>query len=192
MKRMCWVGYFTLAVLLSSQHSLASTFFYFTSSPQSWIGQGQTQMYTTVTASVTYNLGAYSDSVHFAGGGGFGLTIVGPNLSLPVVGMNSNATRWPFQGSGPGMDFTGPGRGNNTLTGYFNVLQAEYDASGQVAAFAVDFLQYDEGIATWWNSGSIRYNSPIAIPEPSTALLVALALLGIGGGILLRRLPGAL
>jgi hypothetical protein len=63
------------------------------------------------------------------------------------------------------MAFTGPGRANNTLTGYFNVLQAVY-TNGQPAAFAVDFLQYDEGNLTWWNRGSIRYNSDIPAPGP--------------------------
>jgi hypothetical protein len=106
--------------------------------------------------------------VHF-GAGGYELTIVSPGLALPTVGMYPDATRWPFMGSGAGMAFTGFGRGNNTLTGWFNVLEANYDATGQVSAFAVDFLQYDEGIQSWWNQGSIRYNSQIPVPEPSDA-----------------------
>jgi hypothetical protein len=179
MKRLFCFCCLTLAVVLPKQTLHAATAFYFTSSPQSWIGQGLTQTSTNVSASVTYNLGAYSDSVHFGTAGDFGLTIVGPGLTLPSVGFYTNATRWPFQGSGPGLDFTGPGRGNNTLTGYFNVLQADYDTNGQVASFAVDFMQYDEGFSAWWNKGSVRYNSNIAIPEPSTTVLVLVGLLAI-------------
>jgi hypothetical protein len=72
------------------------------------------------------------------------------------------------------MAFTAPGRGDNTLTGYFNVLQAVYDTNGQVVSFAVDFLQYDEGGLSAWNMGSIRYDS--TIPEPSSILLTAFGL----------------
>jgi len=75
-------------------------------------------------------------------------------------------------GAGPGMAFTAPGRGNNTLSGWFNVLQADYQTNGQVAAFAVDFVQYDETIVTRWNRGSIRYNSHIPVPGPAPAMLM--------------------
>jgi hypothetical protein len=64
------------------------------------------------------------------------------------------------------MNFTSPGRGDNMLTGWFNVLQADYDQTGQIAAFAVDFVQYDETTVTRWNQGSIRFNSDIPAPGP--------------------------
>ncbi len=177
MKRILLRGILVVAAGLLVQAARADTFFYFASSPSSWIGQGQTLTLTSgFYATRTYDLGAYTDSVHL-GAGGYELTIVGPGLTLPTVGFYANATRWPFMGSGPGMAFTGPGRANNTLTGWFNVLQADYDASGQPAAFAVDFLQYDEGIQSWWNIGSIRYNSTIPIPEPSAVSICAIALM---------------
>ena len=71
------------------------------------------------------------------------------------------------------MAFTAPGRGDNMLTGWFNVLQADYDLSGQVAAFAVDFVQYDEGNVTRWNRGSIRFNSDIPAPGPPPSMLIS-------------------
>ena len=71
------------------------------------------------------------------------------------------------------------------LTGYFNVLQAVYDTNGQVVSFAVDFLQYDEGIVGDWNTGSIRYNS--TVPEPSSILLTAFGLLIVWWQIRRRR-----
>jgi hypothetical protein len=146
-----------------------ATFFSFTSSPGSWIGGGQTVNFTSVSASRTFNLGAYTDSVHLSASG-YELTIVGPGLTLAQVGYYPGATRWPFMGSGPGLALTAPGRANNTLSGWFNVLQADYQANGQVAAFAVDFVQYDEGNVTWWNRGSIRYNSAIPTPGPAPAM----------------------
>jgi len=120
----------------------------------------------------TGNLGAYTDSVHLLAGG-YELAIVGPGLSLAHIGFYPGATRWPFMGSGPGMAFTSPGRGDNTLTGWFNVLQADYDVSGQPAAFAVDFVQYDEGNVTRWNRGSIRFNSDIPAPGPPPSMLIS-------------------
>ena len=148
-----------------------SNLFTFSSSSSSWIGQGQSLSFTDVSARRTFNLGAYTDSVNFSSSG-YDLTIVGPNLSLPQVGYYPGATRWPFMGSGAGMDFGAPGRGNNMLTGWFHVLQADYDPSGQVAAFAVDFVQYDETILTRWNRGSIRFNSNIPVPGPPPALRI--------------------
>jgi hypothetical protein len=142
-----------------------ATFFQFTSSPTAWIGAGQTFNSANVTASRTFNLGAYTDSVHFSADG-YEVTMVGPGLTLAQVGFYPAATRWPFMGSGPGLNFTAPGRGNNTLTGWFHVLQADYQTNGQPAAFAVDFVQYDEGNVTRWNRGSVRYNS--TIPAPGT------------------------
>jgi hypothetical protein len=168
--RMCCLA---VALVVPNSRLNAATFFNFTSAPGAWIGQGQTLSFTDVSVSVTYNLGAYSDSVNFSADG-YAFTLVSTNLTIPTVGYYSNATRWPFQGSGPGMAFTAPGRGDNTLTGYFNVLQAVYDTNGQVVSFAVDFLQYDEGGLSAWNMGSIRYDS--TIPEPSSILLTAFGL----------------
>jgi len=141
----------------------ASNIFTFSSSPSAWIGGGNTLTFTNVSASRTFNLGAYTDSVHLSSSG-YELIIVGPNLTLARVGYYPGATRWPFNGAGAGLDFTAPGRGDNTLTGWFNVLQADYQTNGQVASFAVDFVQYDEGNLTWWNRGSIRYNSSVPVP----------------------------
>jgi hypothetical protein len=166
----------------------AATFFYFTSSPASWIGQGQTLTLTS-DFSVTrmYDQGAYTNSVHIRADG-YELTVVGPVLSLPTIGFYPDATRWPFMSTGPGMAFTGPGRGNNMLTGNFNVLQANYDATGQVTAFAVDFVQYDEGNPAAWSRGSVRFNSNIPLPEPGVSAILTTGL----AAICLRRGRGTL
>jgi hypothetical protein len=161
--------------------AIAATFFTFSSSPSSWIGQGQTFTFSSVTATRTGNLGAYTDSVHFAAGG-YELVIVGPNLTLAQVGFYPAATRWPFMGSGPGLNLSGQGRGNNTLTGWFHVLQADYDASGQPVAFAVDFAQYDEGNVADWNRGSIRFNSNVPAPGPPPPIQIS-QLITINGNI---------
>jgi len=183
---------FTLTVLavlgaFSSLHRAHATdIFYFTSSPGSWIGAGQTitlsSPSTSFSASRYYDQGAYSDAVTLSAGG-YDFYVVEPNYTLPTVGFY-NATRWPFMGTGAGMALLSPGRGDNTLTGWFNVLQADYDSGGNVVSFAVDFLQNDEGNTANWVSGSWRYNSTIPVPEPSGA---ALFTLGTAAVLVLRK-----
>jgi len=111
----------------------AADVLYFTSTPGSWIGQGQTLTFRSpATAFSTFRYhdqGAYTNAVQLRAAG-YELAIVGPNFTLPTVGLYNNATRWPFMGSGPGMAFTAPGRGDNELTGYFHVRQAEYNPDG--------------------------------------------------------------
>jgi hypothetical protein len=172
MKRILLGGLILLGARCFIPSVNAATFFSFSSSPTAWVGNGQTLSFTSVAASRTGNLGVYTDSVRFTASG-YELDIVGPGPHLAQVGFYPSATRWPFMGSGPGLSFTSPGRGDNTLTGWFNVLQADYDQTGQVAAFAVDFVQYDEGTVTRWNRGSIRYNSDIPAPGPLPPMLIS-------------------
>ncbi len=57
-----------------------------------------------------------------------------------TVGFYDNATKFPFNSpTRPGLSFSGNGRGNNTLGGWFNVLDVAYEANGDVSVFAVDF-----------------------------------------------------
>ncbi|HEX3626434.1 MAG TPA: hypothetical protein VH280_13540 [Verrucomicrobiae bacterium] len=170
-------------ILLSVNPLSAADILYFTSSPGSWIGQGQTLTFTDpsqFSVSRYYNQGAYTDALQFSVGG-YDLFLVGPNYTAPTAGLYPDATRWPFMGSGAGLSFDAPGRGDNTLTGEFNVLEADYDASGDILSFAVDFTQYDEGVAADWVSGSLRYNSTIPVPAPEPA---GLAIIAVGLGVL--------
>ena len=83
-------------------------------------------------------------------------------MASPGRGMTWAAFNSPTR---PGLDFSGNGRGNNTLGGWFDVLQVEYLPGGGIGAFAVDFRQYDEseqmtGPSTY---GSLRINSSIPL-----------------------------
>jgi hypothetical protein len=163
----------------------AADIFHFTSSPSSWVGHGQTKTYDASQGAIIsvyryFNQGAYTNDIDFSitqGGDWWYLDLVGPNLTLATTGSYPDAQRWPFQAAGhPGLDFSGEGRGNNTLTGAFTVLDAQFDPAGNVSSFAADFTQYDEGNLTWWNHGNIRYRSSIPIPEPASSL-AAIAIL---------------
>ncbi|MDE2421883.1 MAG: hypothetical protein KGO49_11980 [Gammaproteobacteria bacterium] len=107
-----------------------------------------------------------------------GLTFTGTNskiaVALPVAGSewwNLNfssstpfavgtysATRWPFSGSLPGLDFSGSGRGCNNSTDSFTIYDIAYDGSGNITRLAVDFTQHCEG-ATPALHGRFRYHS---------------------------------
>ncbi len=127
----------------------AQTFLKFTSEPGDYIGGGQTLTFTpadtgfdsmisTDNREIAINLSPSSSfwSLHLAAPAGTKL--------LP--GVYENATRWPFQApQTPGLDFSGDGRGCNTLTGKFEVLEAVYAPFGYVERFHATFEQHCEG-----------------------------------------------
>ena len=101
------------------------------------------------------------------------------------VGMYTHAQRFPFNSpTKPGINIDGAGRGNNTESGWFDVLQISYDAQGNLDKFAVDFKQFDESNTEIGLYGSLRFNSDIpvhlsAVPEPTTDLMLLLGLAGV-------------
>jgi hypothetical protein len=169
---------------------------YFTSSPTSWVGHGQTRTITpsngfTFNGFRYFSQGAYTNAVSISLTSStefWYLDFVGPHLTLPVTGSYPNAARWPFQSSDqPGLSFVGDGRGDNELIGSFEVLDATFDGSGNLLSFAADFTQYDEGDFSAWNRGSIRYHSAVPVPEPSSVLLAIAGALICGGAVRRRR-----
>lgn len=86
-----------------------------------------------------------------------------------AAGAYEGATRFPFQdASEPGLSVYGEGRGCNTLTGRFDVLEAVYDGqTGEVLHFAADFEQHCEGMEPAL-LGAVRYDSdvPVSIKVP--------------------------
>jgi hypothetical protein len=168
----------------SLQPAQAAMLLSFLSSPYSWVGGGETisagpdngfdigvlgDQFTPITPSTS--------TLHFSviepwwkdGWRWWYLKLAAPEGANLSVGSYANATRWPFQETtAPGLDFSGNGRGNNRLTGSFNILESNVAEDGTFS-FAVDFLQYDEEITNAWIKGAIRYNSDVPInltPEP--------------------------
>jgi hypothetical protein len=73
-------------------------------------------------------------------------------------GTYEGATRYPFQGTGPGLSFSGQGRGCNQLTGRFVIHDIAFDVAGKVQRLAADFEQHCEGgLAALY--GEFNYNS---------------------------------
>ncbi len=127
-----------------------TTFLSFVSDPGDYIGQGTTQHHSLATMKFT----ARADSVatiqiETLPGAGFvrwNLGLETPSGQQLLPGTYSNATRYPFNAPGvPGLSFSGDGRGCNTLTGSFVVLEADYGPGGEVFRFHATFEQHCEG-----------------------------------------------
>ncbi len=97
------------------------------------------------------------------------------------VGDYEDAVRIPMYAGQPGLDFSGDSSGPNTVTGNFQVLEAEYDDAGNVLKFAANFVQYDDGRAQAVR-GEVRYHSTVPLPvvTPQVSVSAASSYLVIG------------
>jgi hypothetical protein len=87
--------------------------------------------------------------------------------SQPLVpGTYTSATRYPFNGTGPGLSVSGEGRGCNEPTGSFTVTQAVYGGtdSSCLQDFEATFEQHCEGAEPALR-GTVSVHNPPA-PEP--------------------------
>ena len=128
-----------------------------------------------------------------AGHSYWSLVVQTPDASIPQVGLYTDATRWPFENAGTaGMDLNSNGRGENQLSGWFNILEL-CQTDGTITALAIDFYQQgtDYGAGrTPSEFGSIRYNSDIAIspvPEPRTSAILGFGCACLIGSIRSRK-----
>ncbi len=179
------------------------TAFSYTSSQTSWVGGGQTVFVTpsdgfdfTVSHSPANAISLFiNDFAHNSDPFGtqwWHVDFAAPMNQLLQVDIYQGAAEFPFQDSGqPGLNFDGNGRGNETLSGFFEVLQVLYGDNGLVLSFAADFTQYDGRSIKAWNYGRIRYNSDIPltapVPEPVSAALFCAGLAFVGFVRMLRR-----
>jgi len=139
-----------------------------------YIGQGQNYNYTSSNA--TFNVIAgriQSDgkvaSVHFSitsttdSSQWWYVDIETATMGQDLVpGVYTNAQRAAFAAQGhPGLEVYGEGRGSNTLTGQFTIINAKFDytdpSNPKVISFAASFVQHSEG-ATPALNGTIYYN----------------------------------
>lgn len=173
---MAWA--LTLPLAGSLQPAQAGTSLSFLSSPYSYVGGGET---VSAGPDNGFDIGVHGDPFTMLSFGiaepwtpeglsrYWNLELAAPEGASLSVGSYANATRWPFQETtAPGLTFSGNYRGNNRLTGSFNILESNVADDGTFS-FAVDFLQYDEEITNAWIKGAIRYNSEVPVnltPEP--------------------------
>lgn len=190
---------FACALVFDSQVAAAPvTGLYYTSSATSWVGNGETisvgpsdgfnfSVNRNFDQGISFAINDFATNPNFSSTRWWYLDFAAPFNQTLQTGHYSNATRFPFQQfDTPGLTFSGNGRGDNQLSGFFDVLEISYGAGGDVLSFAANFTQFDENITDWWNRGSVRFNSNIAllaVPEPHS-----LALFAMGGMILIGAL----
>lgn len=153
------------------QVALSANLLYMNSEPGDYIGQGEIREFGsedgTFSASVNFDNGV---SINFSGDEHWNVDFAAPQAVPLEPGAYEGATRFPFQSpTAPGLSVSGDGRGCNTLTGRFVVLEVEY-ADDTVVSFAADFEQHCEG-ADPALFGSVRYNSTLGF-EPQVSVTV--------------------
>lgn len=111
------------------------TYLHIVSSPGDFIGQGKTFTLPgdqikveKVFSGVQFRADRWS------------LNLSGPGDEALQIREYRQAKRFPFNKQEPGLDFSGDGRGNNTLTGEFRVWEIEMEGDN-VRRLAVDFVQ---------------------------------------------------
>lgn len=122
------------------------------SEPGDYVGQGRN--YNILSCFATRN----NDNGIWILAEGWSLNFSAPGNVPLVPGVYTGAERYPFQGGSPGLDIHGEGRGSNTLTGQFTVLEAVYGPSGEVLKFDATFEQHSEGM-TPALTGRIQYHA---------------------------------
>jgi hypothetical protein len=148
----------------------------FVSDPGDYIGAGQSRSFTLDTASITsrsgQNGGSFGVTVFPFNGGFWFLDIAAPQGAQLVPGAYEGAVRYPFQGPGqPGLSLSGDGRGCNTLTGRFDVLEATFGPNGYVERFHATFEQHCEGAAA-----ALFGEVQIVNPPPPPPLQISLTI----------------
>ena len=130
------------------------------SDPGDYIGGGVDQTWTPADGTFTAAHSPGLTTISFNGGPtNWTLDFAAPSGAELTAGPYEGAIRFPFQSpSTPGLSVSGSGRGCNTLTGRFDVLEAVYAPDGTVERFAADFEHHCEGGAPALR-GSVRFNA---------------------------------
>ena len=138
-----------------------------TSDAGDYIGGGASYTYTPANA----RLGASGSravvgmGVDAANGDWWGATFDAPDGDIIAPGTFADAHRYPFNGSGPGLDVSGSGRGCNELTGSFTINEAQYRDDGYLRTLDVSFEQHCEG-ATPALRGRLQWRAGDTTPLP--------------------------
>lgn len=159
------------ALLLAGSWANAADLIFLKSEPGDFVGGGQQLILTPqevdITANRNFNNGISVSANNFSRPNTvqnifFNFDFAAPFGVQLQPGPFENAARFPFQDQAvPGLSITGNGRGCNTVTGRFDVLEIEMDAfTGQILKFAVDFEQHCDGQQPAL-FGSLRFRSNV-------------------------------
>jgi len=139
------IGASTASVLIRDPN-VPLTVLAMSSQPGDFIGQGLQYLITLSDGTFTPSNSANVVTISINNGDGWNTDFAGPTTAQLGKGDYENAQRYPFQPVGtPGLSVYGAGRGCNTLTGNFQVLQAGYNSSNVLENFSANFEQHCEG-----------------------------------------------
>ena len=124
------------------------------SSPGDYIGQGKNYNYAGADLMVRKTPRGVDVRVD-----GWMLQIGGPKGQFLQAGEYPNAKRFAFSDTFPGLDFSGNGRGSNTVAGEFVVWELVVQGD-QITRLAIDFVQRSEGKNAPL-TGKLRINSTL-------------------------------
>jgi Fibronectin type III domain len=138
-----------------------------TSDPGDYIGQGLAWSYTPANSNIWFsgNRGHAGFSIDGADGSWWDADFVPGQGDILVVGSYPNATRYPFNGTGPGLSISGNARGCNTLRGSFDVTWVDYATDGRMRSFGATFVQHCEG-GTPALRGTVEFRAGDTTPPP--------------------------
>jgi len=136
-----------------------------------YIGQGLGYSYTSTNATIPVSGGAQGvhASIDATNGDWWYLDFVPGSGGALTAGTTYSATRYPFNGSGPGMSISGNGRGCNTLTGTFTVNSISTALDGSVSSASITFEQHCEGFVPALR-GTLSYRVPGSDVTPPAAV----------------------
>ena len=138
-----------------------------TSDPGDYIGGGRSWSYTWANG----RIGASGSRQYLgfgvigADGSDFSADFVPAAGDILAPGRYANATRYPFNGTGPGLSISGNGRGCNTLTGEFTINSIALRPDGVLQSASVSFVQHCEG-GTAALRGLMEFRAGDATPLP--------------------------
>lgn len=139
-----------------------------TSQAGDYIGGGASYNFTAANSTISFGGGSSGVAMGVSAPGGEWWTVDLYPASGHILarGSYTNATRYPFNGSGNGLSVYGDGRGCNTLTGSFKVTQAVYSAvDNSLRHFSASFIQHCEG-ATPALTGVVKFDAESTVNPP--------------------------
>ncbi|WP_108999688.1 hypothetical protein [Streptomyces rishiriensis] len=144
-----------------------------------YISGGRSYAYATASQDrLSISADNADNAVHLqadgANGDWWSLDLAAPSGQVLAPGTYTGATRHPFNGPAePGLDLSGNGRGCNTLTGRFTVLDVEFGPQGYVKKLDATFEQHCEGGAPAAR-GEVHIDNPAPPAQLDLGLAVAL------------------
>jgi hypothetical protein len=138
------------------------TMLYWQSEAGDYIGHGQERLYAPQNSEWQVQSGDNGRRINFSIRdelSSWSVNFSAPQGQQLAVGSYGAAHRYPFTPLN-GLSVSGDGRGCNTLTGRFVVLEIAIASNGVVQRFAADFEQHCEDAAPAL-VGSIRYNATV-------------------------------